>query len=151
MAAWITITGAEPYDGRYEFVSTDELSMQDWEWIKKYTGYVLATLDEEAFGDALAIGVLGLCALHRSGKVTAEQVPEAWAQLRQLPFGKLFGVETDDEVQPDVLPPAKSSGGSESSNRASSPTGSEKSETDHARTGSPRSATSEFAPQTLVS
>ena len=154
MAVWITITGAEPYDGRYEFLNTDDLTLEDWESIKQHTGYTMGTLDDEAMGDAVAIGALAVCAMAHSGAIKPEHFAEVWVRLRKFPFGRIFGIENDEaavKVEGDARPPETSSDVSVSSSTPSSPNGSETPATGPVRTGSPAWVTSESAPPISVS
>jgi hypothetical protein len=43
----IVISGVKPYDGRYEFELGDELTTREWGWIKRLSGYLPSTLDDQ--------------------------------------------------------------------------------------------------------
>ena len=151
MANWITLAGVKPYDGRYELdLDSSPLTMREWGWIKRNTGYLPATLTGEAFTDPELITILAIIAIHRANTITTPQVPELWDRFADVPFGSTITLEADPD-EDDAGPPARRRPGSPSTSGSSSPTGSETQVDPRRATGSPRSATSEFAPQTLVS
>ena len=152
VANWITLTGVKPYDGRYELdLDSSPLTMREWGWIKRNTGYLPATLTGEAFTDPELITMLAIIAIHRAGTHHRQRrCAELWDRFADVPFGSTITLEADPD-EDDAGPPAPKKTGSPSTSGASSPTGSETSDDPRRATGSPRSATSESAPPTLVS
>jgi hypothetical protein len=111
----IVIEGVRPYDGRYELdLGGAPLTVREWGWVKRHTGYLPVTLDENTFTDPEMITMLALIALRRAGTITVAQVGEVWDRFADAPFGSAITFEADpaaDREEDDAGPPASSSNG----------------------------------------
>jgi len=154
---WIVIEGVKPYDGRYELnLGGAPLTVREWGWMKRHTGYLPVTLDGDTFSDPEVITILALIAMRRAGKITATQVGEVWDRFADAPFGSAItfeaGPATAEEEEDDAGPPAESSNGNERSPGDASTRSSGISRWPTlATSGTPASATSASIPSRLGS
>jgi hypothetical protein len=146
----ITITGVQPYDGRYEFdMEQRPFTTREWGWVKRFSGYLPLTLDRGAFTDPEFIVVQAVIALHRAGGVADTDVPALIERMQDVdPFAAI--TYEAGPAEGDADPPPLSSDARPSSNGASSPTGSEISDSHPSGTGPLRSDTSPSVPATSV-
>ena len=112
---WITIVGVRPYDGRYEFdLGNQELTTREWGWIKRHTGYLPLTLEEEFRGsDPELYAIFAVIAIRRAGKIDQGEVPALFERICDAPFGATIRMEFDDDVEEedaDSPPPESSTG-----------------------------------------
>lgn len=149
----VVIEKVAPYDGRYPLDMEADLTTREWGWIKRLSGYLPLTLEEEAFGDPELGCVLAAIALRRAGRISAKEVPAAFETLIDAPFGSAVTIEGEPEEteEEDAGPPARSSNGSESISGEPSKPSSERSPTIQSVTGTGASATSRSAPATSES
>ena len=129
---YIIVSGAKPYDGRYEFNLGVELTTREWGWIKRLAGYLPATLDDDnAFSDPELVCVLAAIAMRRAGRIQPQEVPAVFERMADAPFGTTITIEAgqqEEAEEGDAGPPARSSNGSEPTSGPASPTSSETSE-----------------------
>jgi hypothetical protein len=152
---WIVIEGVKPWDGRYEFdldESVDTLTLREWGWIKKLSGYLPTTWDEGLVGaDAELIGTLAVIALCRHGKIDKREVPDVFERLVDSPYYTavrlVLGKRT---AEGDAGPPEPSSSGNGSSSGPGSPTSSETSPPIPTASGIPGSGSLTSGPPTSV-
>jgi hypothetical protein len=109
----IVISGVKPYDGRYEFELGDELTTREWGWIKRLSGYLPSTLDNNSSDDPELVCVFAVIALHRVGRITRDEVPSVFDKLIDAPYGSTLTLEVGESDEDDASPPALSSNGSE--------------------------------------
>jgi hypothetical protein len=151
---WFTITGARPYDGRYELdFAAQGFTMRETGWLKRFAGYIPATMDENTYSDPEFVGVLAIIALWRNGRIEATDAPLIWERFQDLPTGDTFRwdpgpVEAEED---DAGPPPQETGASSSSNGEGSRSTSETLVLPPSRTGSPPSDTSRSVPATSAS
>ena len=148
----IVLTGVKPYDGKYPFDLGTEFTTREWGWIKKHAGYLPATLDENSFSDPELVMVLAVIVLHRAGKITPSEVPDAVEKFADAPFGSTVTIEmgeTENE-EDDAGPPDVSSSSSNGGSGDSSTTSSETSPPPLSDSGTTGSDTSRSALPTLV-
>jgi len=124
---WITIVGVRPYDGRYEFdLGNQELTTREWGWIKRHTGYLPLTLEEEFRGsDPELYAIFAVIAIRRAGKIDQGEVPALFERICDAPFGATIRMEFDDDVEEedaDSPPPESSTGNAASSGDESTTT-----------------------------
>jgi hypothetical protein len=150
----IVLDGVPPYDGRYVFdIFSAGHGLQGYElsWLKRFSGYLVVDIDEEAFGDHEVITVLALIALCRAGKVSEQEVPTLFDRFQHTEFAGMIRLEMGERVREAESdagpPPSRSSVNGGSSGAGSSPS-SETSQPTLVTGGTPDSATSESAPET---
>lgn len=146
----IVISGAPPYDGRYEFDQARKFTAREWGWIKRLSGYLPDELDV-AMRDAEFSVVVALIALHRAGKISTGEVPQLFERFADAPDLELTA-ETDEPVDeelesPDPTSPPSSSARPESSGTDSSTSSASSAELPRSN-GAPSSAISESDPAT---
>jgi hypothetical protein len=138
---FMVIDGMKPYDGRYEFdLRTRELTTREWGWVKRLAGYLPATMQAGFEGDDPELyAVFAVMALHRAGRIAADEAPAIYARLQDLPYGAATvdsdGVGDEDEGD-DAGPPALSSPWSATSSGEDSKTSSETSRNGQSNSGS---------------
>jgi hypothetical protein len=151
---WFTITGARPYDGRYELdFQAQGFTMREQGWLKRFAGYIPATIDENTYSDAEFVGVLAIIALWRNGRIDVSDAPLVWEKFQDLPTGDVFKWEPGpvEDEEDDAGPPPQGTGSSSSSNGEGSRSTSGSPAPPPSRTGSPPSDTSLSVPATSVS
>jgi hypothetical protein len=149
------ITGAKPYDGRYEFdISSDgvQLNTREWGWIRRLADYYPADIgDGLARGDAELVTVFAVIALARAGRIAAGEHRRVFEQLAEAPYPATVTLEVSpmDAEDADAGPP---DGNSRLNGTSSGPASTTSSETSASPTpdssGTPASATSQLAPTT---
>lgn len=136
----IIIENIRPWDGTYNLDLEDQpLTMLEWRWVKKISGYMPLTIDDGLTGgDPDVVCAFAAIALHRSGRVGKEQVIAVADQLADAPFdGSAIRLIADEE-ETITDPPSTAAtepptpNGGESSNPTSGP-----SEPTHVPTGHP--------------
>lgn len=109
----IVINGVRPYDGRYDFdLEGAPLTVREWGWIKRLSGYLPLTVDEGLAGaDPELFAVFAAIALRRGHHIEAREVPEVFGRLGDSPFETAIRLElgADDDAEGDALPPTESS------------------------------------------
>jgi hypothetical protein len=149
----IAIHGVKPYDGRYELDLGDEFTTREWGWIKRLSGYLPATLTDDAMSDPELACVLAVIVLHRVGRIERTEVPTVFDRLLDAPFGSAITIEVGENTEDtdgDAGPPLKSSNENSDTNGAGSLTSSETSEVTPPATGMPVSDISVSPPTRLV-
>jgi hypothetical protein len=146
---YLVIEGVKPWDGRYEFAEIDTWTTREWGWVKRLSGYLpLTVYDGFKGGDPELFAVMAVIVLHRTGKVTAVEVPDLFAErFADVPFGAAIRLEgePDEQQETDAGPPTESSNGSSSTSGDDSRTSSESSAPIPPPSGIPASATSTSA------
>ena len=145
---WLTISGAQPWDGRYPFdLENSAFTTREWGWIKRHSGYLPLTVDEGFKGaDPELITVFAIIALARAGKIQTAQAAEVFDRLADAPATARIRLETDEpEREADADPPPQSSTENGSSSGHDSPTSSEISPAAPSPSGIPVSASSRLA------
>jgi hypothetical protein len=150
---YLIIEGVRPYDGRYEFdLEGQEFTTREWGWIRRHANYLPVTAsDGFVSGDAELMCTIAVILLRRAGKITTEDVPEAFERLADAPFTATLKWETtqaDEALEGDTADPTASLNGSTSSSGSVSPTSSESSGGDPKGSGIPASAISGSSPVT---
>jgi hypothetical protein len=141
----IVIAGIPPYDGRYDLDFDSELTTREWGWIKRFAGYLPATMGDDAYSDPELVCAMAVIVLRRAGRIEPREAPAMFDRVADAPFGSTITVELDEaaeEVEDDAGPPAESSNASELSSGDSSTTSSETSELTQPLYGIPGSDTS---------
>lgn len=151
MSDWILIEGLRPWDGRYPFNLTEDVpTTREWGWIKRFSGYMPATIEEGINGmDAELISVFAVITLRRAGKIDNRQVPEIFERLADAPYGATVRLEfgADVESEASVVPLDGNSSGRASDSGEDSTRSSETSEPQTLElSGTHGSATSESLP-----
>jgi len=125
----IHVSEAGQWDGRYPFDTPFDPTLREWIWIKELTGYMPLTFDAGVMGgDAALIAVLALIAMRRSGKITADELPEVWDRFQDLAVSIRLVLAVEDEGEdPTQASRSRSSSESESSSGTDGPTSSESS------------------------
>jgi hypothetical protein len=148
----VTLKGVAPYDGRYQLdLDETELTNREWGWIKRYSGYLPAALEDALRGgDAEFWCAFALILLRRAGKIDTSDAPAVFELLEDAPYAGV-AVEINAAEEDDAGPPEPSLNGNETSSGAGSPTSSETPEpTTPSRTGALSSGTSASAPAMSV-
>lgn len=148
MSQHIVITGAKPYDGRYELDLTHELTTREWGWIKRLSGYLPSTLTDDSFSDPEFGSVLAVIAMRRAGRIQPAEVVAVFERLADAPFGSTITIEGDpaEDEGEDVLPPPGKSSSSNGTSGAASPPSSATPASNPRPTGTRASVTSASAP-----
>lgn len=145
------IDGARPWDGRYEFdLETQPLTVREWGWIKRFSGYLPLTIDKGLEGaDPELFAAWAVIAVRRAGRVQPAEVQDVYDRLADAPVGAAITFEIGDRTEDaDAGPPPGSSDASRSISGEGSTTSSAPS-TD--ASGIPGSDTSESDPVRLAS
>jgi hypothetical protein len=146
---WIVLTGVGDLDGRYEFdLDGREFTTREWGWLKRLSGYLPLTIGE-AFdgGDPELFACFAVIALHRSGKVLARDVPDAFERIIDTPSLAAIRIESDQaEEEDEERPPPSSLNESDSISGNASATSSATSVLPLSRTGIPALASSPSPP-----
>lgn len=113
------------YKGEYTIDFDDPVpSALEWRWVKKISGYTLATAaDGYNDADPSFFVALAVIALARAGRIHEDQVYTVADELTRLPFdgetlsyiGSGGEEESPTEAAPATEPPPPSTGGSSSS------------------------------------
>lgn len=149
----LIISGVAPYDGRYELdLGRQPFTTREWGWIKRLSGYLPVTLNEDTFTDPEFVGALAMVVLVRAGRVERPDVPAVFDRFQDVPFGTTITVEAgeEEETEADAGPPERNSNGNTPSSGESSPTSSETSPMTPPASGTPGSATSPSGPPRLA-
>jgi len=108
------ISGMGGLDGRYEFDLADlDMTLREWQWIKRHTGYMPLTLIEGlAGGDAALMTVTALIIVRRQGGLATEAFDDTFARFMDAPLGPsidftLEGVDEDEDPS-TASPPTNS-------------------------------------------
>lgn len=144
---FLTLTGVPPHDGRYELrMDGDLFTIFEWGWIKRFAGYLPATLwDGFEGGDQELIATLAVIALHRAGRITPRDAQDVFDQIGRGQASSTIQIEPDpDEAgdEDDAGPPPSRQTVNGGSSGHASPTSSEIPEAIRPATGTPGSATS---------
>lgn len=100
-----------PYAGEYDLDLDDEpLTMLEWRWIKKLSGYMPATIGDGVRGaDPDVTLALGVIALHRAGKVAERDVMDAADRLARTAspddLGEVEATAAELEADPTTPTP----------------------------------------------
>ena len=152
---WLVITGAKPWDGRYELDLLDrELTTREWGWVKRLSGYMPLTIVQGLEGgDPELFTALAVVALRRAGRIEQGDATDTYEQLLDTPAGRItLESDTAEAVEDDAGPPAGSSSSNGTSSGPASTTSWERSDgPTRPATGTPDSATSESLPAWSVS
>ena len=147
----IVITGAKPYDGRYDLDLDVELTTREWGWIKRHAGYLPLALTDDAFGDPELVCVLAVIAMRRAGRIQPAEVASTFDKLADAPFGTTITVTGEPDQEDREDPPQSKPNSNGATSGAASPTSSATSASTPSPTGTPASATSASAPPTSAS
>lgn len=106
----LIIGDLRPWDGEYDF-NIDSFDRREWGWIKRYAGYLPATVwDGYVGGDVELYAVFALIALKRNGRIGQTDVPDLWERLQEGGKITLKGEPQDEkDEEDDARPPAESS------------------------------------------
>ena len=100
----IIIDKVKPYDGEYELDFAQALSAREWRWVKQISDGDITPLATN-LSDPDFIVALACIAMHRSGKVTKEQVLQVADVLSDAPMdGAHITLVIGEEVEEDVPP-----------------------------------------------
>jgi hypothetical protein len=146
----LVITGVKPWDGRYELNLDNEFTTREWGWVKRLSGYLPVTLDDDAMSDPELACVLACIVLHRAGRIQAREVPDVFERLADAPFGSTITIDVGEQEQTegDASPPETSFNGSSATSGTGSPTSSDPSTPTPPVSGIPGSDTSVSPPVT---
>lgn len=136
----VIIENIRPWDGSYDLdLDTDPLTMLEWRWVKKISGYLPLTIDEGLQGgDPDVVCALAVIALQRAGRVDRQQVLTVADQLADAPFdGAAIRIVSDDATEADVPPPQAATAPPTPNGGGSSVPTSETSASDPSPTGAP--------------
>ena len=93
------------FQGEYELDEDRAFTTNEWRWIREVSGYMPLTIqDGFAGGDPTLFVALSVVAMHRSGKLTQDQVVETAQRLGDVPFDGEAITMIGDGVAPDELP-----------------------------------------------
>jgi hypothetical protein len=144
---FVVIDGLKPWDGKYPLNTEDDpLTTREWGWIKRMAGYLPGDF---TVSDPETICALTVIALHRAGRVTADEAMDVYGRISDAPFGTKIRLQVDpDEGDADPPVSAGATGSNENSSGNGSPTSSERSAAHLNDTGTPASASSRSGPPT---
>jgi hypothetical protein len=155
MADSIIVSGVKPYDGRYELDLDVEMTTREWGWIKRLSGYLPGTMDDNSLSDPELACALAVIAMRRAGRIQTHEAAAVFDRLIDAPFGSsitLEGGPEETETEADASPPPRSLNGKPDDSGPNSLTSSEISAHPiRGTTGTPGSATSPSDPTTLAS
>ncbi len=92
----------KPYVGRYPFNFLRELTIREWGWVKRNTGYLPLTVDDALEGgDPELVGILAVIAMVRAGRIGNAEVAEVYEWLLDTDAKAAITVwaEDDDEEE----------------------------------------------------
>lgn len=110
----IVIRGVRPFDGEYDLDLKRAWTVREWNWIKRFSGYMPATIDDGLKGNDPEVYVaLALIAMARNGKIDRDNVDAVADVLMESERGAITIIveaEEGDASPPDLtLEPDESS------------------------------------------
>ena len=153
---YMVIQGLKPYDGRYPAGEITGLTVREWGWVKRLTGYTPSMLDDNSLSDPELSAVLAIIILRRAGRIDTTEVQAVWETFQDAENATIDLVfEPDPNQDPDAAddagPPSTNWNGRPVSPGPNSKTSSGTSEPlTLPAFGTPESDTSAFVPPTSV-